>query len=275
MRAPRWTAVSQSAFEWEREALDFLRDHLPDHEPWRAWSNFEFIDDEGRVNEVDVGLVLIEVKSRPGTLRGDAYSWTWTTEGRQITTDNPLPLANRKAKRLASVLRRQEALTGRGAPRVMPWVEPLIFLFKVRQRPALDPGTERRVALRGRPTAPDDDGIIGTLLRAEDLGFGRRGPINPAATRAVLRAIEQAGIRAPGRGRRVGDYELGQLVTAKTGRTSRRGTRPRALPAGCASTPTPVLPRPRPATGLPGRPSGRPASWKASSTPAAAGADES
>jgi Nuclease-related domain len=75
----RGTAVSQSAFEWEREALDFLRQHLPDHDPWRAWSNFEFIDDEGRVNEVDVlvltpvGLVLIEVKSRPGTLRGDAY----------------------------------------------------------------------------------------------------------------------------------------------------------------------------------------------------------
>ena len=116
MRAPRWIAVSQSAFEWEREALDFLRDHLPDNEPWRAWSNFEFIDDEGRVNEVDAlvmtpaGLVLIEVKSRPGTLRGDAYSWTWTTEGRPVTTDNPLPLANRKAKRLASVLRRQEAL---------------------------------------------------------------------------------------------------------------------------------------------------------------------
>lgn len=218
MRAPRWTAVSQSAFEWEREALDFLRDHLPDHEPWRAWSNFEFIDDEGRVNEVDVlvltpaGLVLVEVKSRPGTLRGDAYSWTWTTEGRPITTDNPLPLANRKAKRLASVLRRQEALSSRAGPRVAPWVEPLIFLSKVQQRPVLDPGTERRVTLPGRPGQLDDDGVIGTLLRADDLGLGRRGPLDPAATRAVLRAIEQAGIRAPGRGRRVGDYELGQLL---------------------------------------------------------------
>lgn len=218
MRAPRWTAVSQSSFEWEREALDFLRDQLPDHEPWRAWSNFEFIDDDGRVNEVDAlvmtpaGLVLIEVKSRPGTLRGDAYSWTWVTEGRPVTSDNPLPLANRKAKRLASVLRRQEALTGRSAPRVAPWVEPLIFLSGVRQRPNLDPGTEKRVTLRGRPGAPDDDGVVGTLLRADDLGFGRRGPLDPGATRAVLRAIEQAGIRAPGRGRRVGDYELGQLI---------------------------------------------------------------
>lgn len=218
MRAPRWIAVSQSAFEWEREALDFLRDHLPDNEPWRAWSNFEFIDDEGRVNEVDAlvltpaGLVLIEVKSRPGSLRGDAHTWTWTTEGRSATTDNPLPLANRKAKRLASVLRRQDAFAKRGTPRVTFWVEPLIFLSKVRQRPELDPGTTRRVALCGTPGRPEDDGIIGTLLRADELVPGRRVSLEPAATRVILRAIEQAGIRAPGRGRRVGDYELGQLL---------------------------------------------------------------
>ncbi len=220
MKAPRWTAVSQSAFAWERDALDFARGHLPDHDPWRAWSNFEFIDDEGRVNEVDllvltpVGLVLVEIKSRPGTVRGDALSWTWTTDGRQVTTDNPLPLANRKAKRLSSVLRRQESLSGRGAPRgSAPWVEPLIFLSDIRQLPAIDPGTAKRVVLRGSPGAPDDTGLIGTLLRADDLGFNRRGPIESSTLRAVSRAIEQAGIRAPGRGRRVGDYELGQLLT--------------------------------------------------------------
>ena len=217
MKSGRWTAVSQSAFEWEREALDFLREHLPDREPWRAWSNFEFIDDEGRVNEVDVlvltpvGLILVEVKSRPGTLRGDAYSWTWTTEGRQVTTDNPLPLANRKAKRLASVLRRQEALV-REASRGAPWIEPLIFLSAVRQRPVLDPGTDKRVVLRGAPGSPDDAGVIGTLIRADELGLSRRGTSDIAVTRAWVRAIEQAGIRAPGRGRRVGDYELGQLL---------------------------------------------------------------
>src|SRR5271155_5685625 len=108
MKSPRWSAISESAYEWEREALDFLREHLPDHEPYRAWSNLEFIDEEGRVNEVDAlvltpaGLILVEIKSRPGTLQGDAHTWTWTTDGRQISDDNPLLLANRKAKRLAS-----------------------------------------------------------------------------------------------------------------------------------------------------------------------------
>jgi serine/threonine protein kinase len=220
MKVPRWTAVSQSPFAWERDALDFARSHLPDHDPWRAWSNFEFIDDEGRVNEVDLlvltpdGLVLIEIKSRPGTVRGDALTWTWTTDGRQITTDNPLPLANRKAKRLSTVLRRQEALSGRGAPRaVAPWVEPLIFLSDIRQAPKIDPGTAKRVVLRGRPGAEDDTGLIGVLLRADELGFNRRGPVDPSSMRAVTRAIEQAGIRPPGRGRRVGDYELEKLLT--------------------------------------------------------------
>lgn len=218
MKAPRWMAVSQSAFEWEREALDFLRTHLPDQDPWCAWANFEFVDDEGRVNEVDLlvltpaGLILIEIKSRPGTVRGDAHTWIWTTDGRTFPTDNPLPLANRKAKRLASVLRRQDALSGRGAPRVTPWVEPLIFLSAVRRLPEIDPGTLKRVVLRGHPGNADDTGVVGSLLRAEELNMARRGPVDGMAARAVVRAIEQAGIRPPGRGRRVGDYQLGQLL---------------------------------------------------------------
>ncbi len=220
MKVPRWTTVSQSPFAWERDALDFARGHLPDHDPWRAWSNFEFIDDEGRVNEVDLlvltpsGLVLIEIKSRPGTVRGDALSWTWITDGRAITTDNPLPLANRKAKRLASVLRRQDALSGRGGSRgAAPWVEPLIFLSDVKQSPKIDIGSAKRVVLRGSPGAENDDGLIGVLLNAEQHGLGRLGQVNLSSVGAIIRAIDQAGIRPPGRGRRVGDYELDKLLT--------------------------------------------------------------
>lgn len=83
MKAPRWAAITELAFSWEREALEFLRAHLPDYEPWRAWSNLEFVDDEGRVNEVDAlvltpqGLALVEIKSRPGAvvvqIQGSSY----------------------------------------------------------------------------------------------------------------------------------------------------------------------------------------------------------
>src|SRR2546430_8047390 len=48
------------------------------------WSNFEFISNDGHINEVDAlvltskGLFLIEIKSRPARrLTGDSYAWSW------------------------------------------------------------------------------------------------------------------------------------------------------------------------------------------------------
>ena len=55
-----------------------MRKRFPGHDPYRAWANFEFIADDGSVNEVDLlvfspqGFFLIEIKSRPGRLLGDA-----------------------------------------------------------------------------------------------------------------------------------------------------------------------------------------------------------
>jgi serine/threonine protein kinase len=216
MKAPRWTVVSPSAYEWEREALEFVREHLPDRDPWRAWSNFEFVDDDGRVNEVDLlvlgpaGLLLVEIKSRPGTIDGDAHSWVWMTDGRPHTVDNPLLLANRKAKRLASLLKRQDAF-GRGANRV-PWVTEVIFLSKVLQPPRIDPGTARRVFLRGNPIGTPATGIIAALTGTSVTELGRPGSVDANIARATAKAIDQAGIRPAGRDRRVGDYLLGALL---------------------------------------------------------------
>ena len=109
MGGNRWHVIAESNFPWEREALEWLRAQLPDRDPWNVWTNFEFIDDEGKISEVDalvlssVGLFLVEIKSRPGSLDGDAHTWTWTTDGRDSTYDNPLLLTNRKAKRLAMI----------------------------------------------------------------------------------------------------------------------------------------------------------------------------
>ena len=111
MSLTRWQAVSQSQFAWEREALDWLRHQLPDREPWHAWTHFEFIDEEGKVNEVDAliltpaGLFLVEIKSRPGTVSGDAHTWSWVTDGRERAYDNPLIC--RQRPRLAPARRDQ------------------------------------------------------------------------------------------------------------------------------------------------------------------------
>lgn len=130
MSAQRWSAIAESEFDWEREALAFLRDYLPDVDPWHVWSNFEFIDDQGRVIEVDAlvlsprGLFLVEIKSRPGRVEGDAHSWTWVQDGRTSTYDNPYLLANRKATRMKSLLQRQDAFRRARLP--VPFVNAVI-----------------------------------------------------------------------------------------------------------------------------------------------------
>ena len=48
--------------------LEQVRERLPDHDPYRAWSNFEFIAGDGSSNEVDLlvltpkGFFLVEIK---------------------------------------------------------------------------------------------------------------------------------------------------------------------------------------------------------------------
>jgi hypothetical protein len=96
--ARNWISVAISKFTWERDALDFVRQEFPKHEPYRAWSNFEFIADDGSINEVDLlvftpmGFFLVEIKSRPGRVFGDAGTWTWETDGRLASMDNPRTL---------------------------------------------------------------------------------------------------------------------------------------------------------------------------------------
>ncbi len=153
MGGNRWHVIAESNFPWEREALEWLRAQLPDRDPWNVWTNFEFIDDQGRISEVDAlvlssaGLFLVEIKSRPGSLDGDAHTWTWTTDGRATTCDNPLLLTNRKAKRLASLLRRQPAIVK--ARIRLPFVEPVVFLSSTTLKNRL-PGTARGAELDGR-----------------------------------------------------------------------------------------------------------------------------
>ncbi|MEZ6051270.1 MAG: NERD domain-containing protein [Planctomycetaceae bacterium] len=84
--------------------------YLPSHDPYRAWANFEFIADDGSINEVDLlvftpqGFFLIEIKSRPGRLFGDAGTWTWGADGssRRSTTLSLLRISAEKTQFAAS-----------------------------------------------------------------------------------------------------------------------------------------------------------------------------
>ncbi len=215
----RWHVIAESNFAWEREALDWLRSHLPDRDPWHVWTNFEFIDDEGKVSEVDAlvlspaGLFLVEIKSRPGILTGDTHSWTWTTDGRTHTYDNPLILANRKAKRLASLLKRQPAITK--AKIRLPFVEPAIFLSSSSLACRLEGIAKSATFQHGRPGHTDDDGIVGALAN----GMANRGAttVDSQQARAIARGLNEAGIRLSNKHRQIGDYKLGRLLAEGEG----------------------------------------------------------
>jgi serine/threonine protein kinase len=219
-----WIQVSPSDFPWEQDALVFLKDRLPDHEPYRAWANFEFMFD-GAIGEVDVlvlapkGVFLIEIKSWPGVVKGDAGTWrnTRPDEVRARTLDNPLLLANRKAKRLKSLLMRQRALRG---VRV-PFITPLVFLSHPEIDCRLAPDARNGVHGLDRDEARDEPiqrggltGIVEALTNMTAEEYQRLGTrrIDKPMAKRIAEALEQAGIRPSQRRRQVGDLQLGEMI---------------------------------------------------------------
>ncbi|MGH7916699.1 MAG: protein kinase domain-containing protein, partial [Candidatus Binataceae bacterium] len=200
----RWQAITKSSFEWERNALNFIRERLPDEDPYAAWSNFDFLADDGRIYEVDLlilvprGLFLIEVKSTPGTLEGDAYTWTWTTpEKRRQTIENPLLLANRKAKTLASLLRRQKV----SAKSSVPFIAAIAYC----SANGLKIDLKDNAALNVYVSEPGTSGIIDFLKGSPTSAQAR---INNETAKAVVQAMRAAGVRQSRQARRVGQYVL-------------------------------------------------------------------
>ncbi len=220
--ADNWTTVTESKFPWEREALDFVRSQFPDFAPYRAWSNFEFIADDGSVNEVDLlvfspmGFFLVEIKSRPGRLRGDAGTWTWEKEGKRATVDNPLIATNLKAKRLSSLLQKQKALKKKGR---LPYLDALVFCSATELHCELTGNARARVCLRDKPATddrPERPGIMAALINRECPGLDKhpRGTHDTPMSNAIGQALNQAGVRPSQKSRKVGDYLLKQIIGA-------------------------------------------------------------
>ena len=209
----RWIEITPSEYAWEREALDYLKTRLPDGEPFRAWSNFEFIAHDGSINEVDLLVVslhtvyLVEIKSWPGVVSGDQSTWRRTVGGRKFLADSPLLLTNRKARKLATLLKGQPAL----AKERKPYLEPVVFLSRARCR--LEGLARTGVYVSAESVGLGEPSIVDVL--SGNAGFDPRRPpppIDRPLARALARAMEQAGIRPSQRRRRVSDYVLRELL---------------------------------------------------------------
>ncbi len=224
MDPPRWNIITPSQYEWERRGLDFIRAGLPDHDPYRAWSNFEFQTADGAIYEVDLlvltkqGFWLVECKSWPGRIWGDSGTWTRSHDGKTHSEDNPVLLANRKAKALSSLLKAQAAVNKIH----VPWLDALVFLSADDLQCDLTGPARNRVLLKDRPADdhhPERKGILAALINRDGPGIdpNLRSTIDIRVAKALSRAMEQAGIRQSQRSRRIGDYVLKNLIADGVG----------------------------------------------------------
>jgi hypothetical protein len=71
-----WIVVTESQYAWERDALEFVRHQFPTHEPYRAWSNFEFIP-TASFNSLSSVPVLQGVVTSRSWLTSDTLRWSW------------------------------------------------------------------------------------------------------------------------------------------------------------------------------------------------------
>ncbi|MFC5260925.1 BREX system serine/threonine kinase PglW [Kribbella qitaiheensis] len=197
--SPRWVEVSQSEFAHEREGLAQIRDLLPDRGPFRAWTNFEFRDGQGRWHEVDAlvlgerRLHLVELKHYRGRITGNSYRWQ--RNGR--TEDSPLPLTRRKAQRLKSVIvdALRELAPTLNPREAVPFIQECIYLHAAdgscglahadaadlfgpdgNERTSLLPSiADRLLEPRNsaqRPKLIDNDDLVAALF--EKIGFAQR-----------------------------------------------------------------------------------------------------
>lgn len=209
-----WTTVSESEYPWEQEALEFVRKGLPSSSPIQAWSNFEFMAEGGAIYEVDLlligpwGAFLIEIKSRPGVISSHAGSWKWRDGTKYSTRDNPLPLANRKAKALKSLLARQK-----GFKKIdVPFIEPLIFCSHESNTLELSGPQKNGVCIRD-DKGKGISGILGAIMRRDSPGLKQfqGSPISKKQIRSFCSGIKDASLRPIQRTRRAGDYVLDKL----------------------------------------------------------------
>src|SRR5580698_4472063 len=214
LSAHRWKQFAESRYAHERDALEFLREVLQDRDPNFVYSNFEFIADDGSVNEIDAlivtqaGVFLIELKSRGGIVTGNRHLWDWEKDGHTITVDSPLTLINSKARKLAGLLSKQRAFRGERPP----WIEALVLLSAPSISVRLPESERMRVCEREpRDKRP---GILPALLQREYYGneSARRPQIDLSIARRVAKSLDEAGIRPSQRQRCVGDYVLQELI---------------------------------------------------------------
>lgn len=214
--SPRWIQVTESGFPWEAAALRFLRERMPDADPWRVWANFEFIGLDGSINEVDAlvlsprGLTLVEIKNWGGEIRAEGNVWTRFKGGRPAPEDNPLLLANKKAKRFKSYL---ESKLDRRDGLDLPFVSAAIFLADTGVKFVAGGTGDTRVFFQDGQKAKGGvplPGIVEYLAAPDPVALreGAAARVDGRISRDFHRLMQRVGIERARKYQKVGDFDL-------------------------------------------------------------------
>lgn len=233
--SPRWQQVTPSQHAWEEDALAVLRALLPDQDPYRAWTNFEFTDG-GRIHEADAlvvtpkGVFLVEIKSWTGAVNGNQGTWVQRRrDGSLLSVDNPARLNTAKVRSLASLIRAHWP-GGPTAPRP-PFITSLVWFSNPTLRVSLPRELWPQVAVtRDAPTDGDAAqhraperirSIEQAILRigdaeAKDPNFRR---VSPEQSTTFAEVMGRIGFKESTRTRMAGSYELQLPAFAERGAT--------------------------------------------------------
>ena len=199
----------KTPYAHEKEAIEFVKQQLPDADPYQVWELAELLDPStGRVSEIDMlvlgprALYVVEIKSHPGRIYGDSQDWTWEPpEGGRRYLESPYRATNAKARILKSRIDAR-------MPRTMrtPWLQPLVFLSAPNL--VFDVKRENRVGIVTR------EEVAKALMRHEFHAERELNapPIDRQTARSVVLALDALGLRKRKNQTHVGPYELREII---------------------------------------------------------------
>jgi serine/threonine protein kinase len=220
----RWRQVGESQYPWETDALNVLRELLPDAAPFQAWTNFEFTDG-GRIHEVDAlvitpkGGFVIEIKGWSGEVRGDQGRWTQIrNDGSRESHPNAANLTAQKVRAIASLVSHYwNPGHQAGVPRTI-FLQPIVWFSHPDLRLHLPAELRTKIAvadgLDGSPFLGIRDALITIGAEEANRQFER---ITAPQSDQFVAAMERIGIRGSTPTRTAGTYVLDLPAFAERG----------------------------------------------------------
>ncbi len=214
--SPNWQQVARSEHSRETDALNRLREMLPDAAPIRGWTNFQFTNG-GRIHEVDALVVtakggfVIEEKSWTGSVSGDQGTWTQTrVNGSKMSVSSPANLTAAKARALASLIKGRWSYGSTQRGPIPIFLQPLVWFSDPGVRVNLPAELRSVVAVTDPQQGSRFPDIYDVLLEigADQAGSRDFQRVTEAQSEMFAAAMKSIGIREIPKQMTIGDYDL-------------------------------------------------------------------